>query len=510
MTATQFDSRSIDRYQCEVMLREDWLGVCYQATNLNNGEPVYLRLVAPLLARDPSLLAALRSAPERLHGLRHANILPTLASGVAEGQPWLASPYVKGETLAERLAKGKRPWPLSEATPVLRPVAQAVDAAHAAGIVHGALSPSSILLADDGRVLVGDFGLLWSPEPDSGLLQTVAHPDLLPVMASEVLAYGQYGAAGDRYALAAVAYRLLTGRWPYIGDDPGDLLASQLEAGPVDPLAIVPELSRTAGDALLRGLHADPAQRWNSAAAFVDALAAGVERPWQQAGLAFVDVPAGPFTFGEGASARLVNLPEFQIGIYPVTNAQFAVFTEAAGYFTQAEREGWGLAFDGARWRQVKGACWRAPGGPGTSVADKGDHPVVQITLHDAQAFCAWADVGLPNEQQWEKTARGADARLFPWGDRWRPELCRHAGSPVSGPAPVAGFPSDASPYGVRALAGNVWEWTASPYDLAGAYQVLRGGAWPHDQRFLTTTFRYYALPGYRCDALGFRCIREE
>jgi formylglycine-generating enzyme required for sulfatase activity len=74
----------------------------------------------------------------------------------------------------------------------------------------------------------------------------------------------------------------------------------------------------------------------------------------------------------------------------------------------------------------------------------------------------------------------------------------------------VDAFPGDASPYGVRGLAGNVWEWTDSPYEPGSAYRVLRGGAWPHDQRFLTTVFRYYALPGYRSDALGFRCVRLE
>ena len=144
----------------------------------------------------------------------------------------------------------------------------------------------------------------------------------------------------------------------------------------------------------------------------------------------------------------------------------------------------------------------------GSDLAGRELHPVVQVSWHDAQAFCEWAGLALPDEEQWEHAARGSDGRLYPWGDRWRPELCNHAQSGWRGTTPVDAFPGDASPYGVRCLAGNVWEWTASTYDPAGAYQVLRGGAWPHDGRALTATFRYYALPGYRSDALGFRCAR--
>ncbi|MCB0060384.1 MAG: SUMF1/EgtB/PvdO family nonheme iron enzyme, partial [Caldilineaceae bacterium] len=100
---------------------------------------------------------------------------------------------------------------------------------------------------------------------------------------------------------------------------------------------------------------------------------------------------------------------------------------------------------------------------------------------------------------------------FYPWVDDESVAECANCeASNIAATSTLGCFAGGLSPYGVEELAGNVWEWTASPYDLAGAYQVLRGGAWPHDQRFLTTTFRYYALPGYRCDALGFRCIREE
>ena len=260
-------------------------------------------------------------------------------------------------------------------------------------------------------------------------------------------------------------------------------------------------------DVLLRGLAKEPSARYPTGAAFVAALEAAGARPWQKIGLRFAAVSAGAFTFGEGASARVISLPSFEIGIYPVTVAQFAAFVAATGYVTQAEREGWGLAFQGSRWAETAGASWRAPRSPGNSAAGREAHPVVQVSRSDAEAFCAWAGVNLPTEEQWEKAARGDDGRHYPWGDRWRPELCNHAGCEARDTVPVDFYPGDASPCGARGLTGNVWEWTASVYEPGSAYSVLRGGAWPHDERFLTTTFRYYALPGYRSDALGFRCI---
>jgi sulfatase modifying factor 1 len=250
-----------------------------------------------------------------------------------------------------------------------------------------------------------------------------------------------------------------------------------------------------------------------------------------------VRIPAGDFLMGSDPAMddkanddekpqHRVYLPDFYIGKVPVTNAQFETFLKASGHQTTAEIEGSGWGWTGSKWDRVKGANWRHPAGPKTGIAQKADHPVVQVSWDDAVAFCRWLseatgqEFRLPTEAEWEKAARGTKGRLYPWGNE-PPDKTR-CNFELRDTVPVGKYPPGATPdFGVLDLAGNVWEWCSDWYDAdyytnspedsppgpeEGQVRALRGGSWYFLLRFVRAAVRGWYSPDLRDAYLGFRC----
>ena len=233
----------------------------------------------------------------------------------------------------------------------------------------------------------------------------------------------------------------------------------------------------------------------------------------------WVTIPAGEFWMGSDGQGynekplHRVNLDAFQIARVPITNAQYQLFVQKTGH---SAPHGW------EEGRPPKGLE---------------SHPVVNVTWHDAIAYCHWLGqavgkhVALPSEAQWEKAARGSqDKRDYPWGDTFDPARCNTAELGLGGTTPVGIFPGGASPYGVLDMSGNVWEWTRSlwgkgwekpsfkyPYnpkddreDLeapANIPRVLRGGSFGNVRGFARCAVRYGYAPVYRDVYRGFRVV---
>nr|WP_306269496.1 formylglycine-generating enzyme family protein [Pararhizobium sp. IMCC3301] len=204
----------------------------------------------------------------------------------------------------------------------------------------------------------------------------------------------------------------------------------------------------------------------------------------------------------EEGPPRSVTVKAFQIDATTVTNQRFRQFVDATGYVTEAERFGWSFVFytdvpeditqtQGVLrtpwWRRVDGADWRRINGPETEQAWHPDHPVVQVSWNDANAFAHWAQGELPSEAQWEHAARGGrDNVEYPWGNRapdddafqpcniWQgrfPETNSGADGYLR-TAPAQSFaPND---FGLYNMCGNVWEWTRNPYRLRSLRKSAR------------------------------------
>jgi formylglycine-generating enzyme required for sulfatase activity len=260
------------------------------------------------------------------------------------------------------------------------------------------------------------------------------------------------------------------------------------------------------------------------------------------------DGPDGYPEDGEGPAHR-VRLAPFRMDTTAVTNARFAEFTAATGHVTQAERDGWSFVFAGLLpddtpptrgvvgapwWRQVEGAGWRHPCGPGSDLAGLADHPVVHVTWQDADRFAAWSGGRLPTEAEWEYAARGGLAGVhYPWGaDRepggehrmnvWQGEFpsSNTAADGYVGTAPVTAYAANG--FGLHGVTGNVWEWCADWFSVhtyrrgspppTGNRRVLRGGSYLCHASYC---FRYRvdsrssSSPDSAAGNVGFRCAAD-
>ncbi|MFQ5830075.1 MAG: formylglycine-generating enzyme family protein [Candidatus Methylomirabilia bacterium] len=202
---------------------------------------------------------------------------------------------------------------------------------------------------------------------------------------------------------------------------------------------------------------------------------------------------------------RRVTLAGFCIDRFLVTQGEYAAFVAATGHrppgITKNEylRQGF-LVHDYDR--EVIRYLWQERHPPRRLT----DHPVVLVSVADAEAYCRWRhpDLRLATEAEWEKAARGDDGRHFPWGDEWDGTRLNSAERGPGSTTPVSRYASGASSYGLFDAVGNVFQWTASAF--ADGRQVLKGCAWDDEAGLCRPAFRHGRPRESRHILIGFRC----
>lgn len=230
-----------------------------------------------------------------------------------------------------------------------------------------------------------------------------------------------------------------------------------------------------------------------------------------------VFIPGGDYLIGDDegrrdAPRRVVHIEPFQIDRHEVTNREFAQFVEATNYVTTAERQGEAWIYRGGsdNWQLVRGADWRHPLGPSSSIRSADDHPVVLVSWHDALAYARWRGKRLPTEVEWEVAARAGapHSAMNIWEGTW-PQRNRIADG-FFYTAPVGSFRP--SGRGLYDMLGNVWEWTDDWYDSAKALKTARGGSWFCSENYCRAYrpgFRGKSPPDRAFNNLGFRCAAD-
>ena len=263
--------KKLGQYILLEQLGEGGMAKVYNALDSRVERNVAIKVILPSKRTSNVFLQQFEREAKVLANLAHTNIVKVLNYGVEHGQPYLVMEYVSGGTLKEAMNQ-KLPWQTAAA--ILAPIARALDYVHQQQIVHRDVKPSNILLQDDFRPMLSDFGILMLLEskeekPDSAIGAGIGTPEYMPPeqgMGKDV------DFRADIYSLGLVFYEMITGQKPYTADSPMAVIIKHVTDELPLPTRIDKNIPRFVERAILRAVQKDPKNRYISMGHFADVL----------------------------------------------------------------------------------------------------------------------------------------------------------------------------------------------------------------------------------------------
>lgn len=313
------------RYRLEDLLASGGMAQVWQGTDEVLQRQVAVKLLHTHLAADATFVARFRQEAVAAARLAHPGIVAIYDTCSEDGLEAIVMELVPGRTLRQRLddAEPIDPW---QAAGLAAQVADALDAAHSAGLVHRDIKPANVLLSGDGRVKVADFGIAKAVA-EADLTQPGLMVGTAKYLAPEQVRGEPIDARTDLYSLGVVLYEMLCGRPPFQGDTDAATALMRLQKDPLRPRQVRPGVPRPLEDVVVRALARDPAERYQSATEMRAALLAAGAAPTEAPDLTSTTIEAAPDHTAAAARPALTPPP-----------ARGPVAVEPAPSFTQTER----------------------------------------------------------------------------------------------------------------------------------------------------------------------------